>query len=132
MKVVASGYFDPLHVGHIEYLERARALGTELIVIINNDKQAKLKRGYSFMPEEDRAKIVGALWCVNNVVISIDDDTSVCKTLESIRPDIFANGGDRHKDEIPEAKTCEKYGIKMVDELGKKIRASSDFLEAVK
>ena len=123
--VVTSGYFDPLHVGHLECLELARELGDKLIVIINNDLQAKLKKGKSFMSQEYRMKIVGALACVDEVFLSIDKDKTQCESLKYLRPNIFAKGGDRMTDEIPEAKVCSDLGIKIVDGLGKKIRSSS-------
>lgn len=125
--VVVSGYFDPLHVGHIEYLEIARSLGDVLIVIVNNDKQASLKKGKSFMGEEDRLTIVGSLGCVDHVFLSIDEGKDVCKSLAYLKPDVFANGGDRLNREIPEAKVCDELGINLVDGLGTKIRSSSDY-----
>ena len=126
MKTVAtSGYFDPLHVGHLECLELARELGDKLIVIINNDLQAKLKKGKSFMSQEDRMKIIAALACVDEVFLSIDKDKTQCESLKYLRPSIFAKGGDRMTDEIPEAKVCSDLGIKIVDGLGEKIRSSS-------
>ena len=121
-----SGYFDPIHVGHLEYLQLAKKLGDNLIVIINNNLQAELKKGSTFMDEKDRMEIVAALRCVDEVFLSIDTDKSVCKSLERIKPDIFANGGDRSLDEIPETAIMKKYNIKMVDGLGSKIRSSSD------
>ncbi len=130
--VVASGYFDPLHMGHIEYLELSKKLGNKLIVIINNDDQARLKKGYNFMKQEERAKIVKALKCVDEIFVSIDKDSSVCKSLEKIKPHIFANGGDRHEGNIPEKEICEKHGIEMVDELGKKIQSSSELVKRFK
>ena len=124
--VAVSGYFDPIHVGHLEYLQLAKKLGDNLIVIINNNLQAELKKGSTFMDEKDRMEIVAALRCVDEVFLSIDADKSVCKSLEYIKPDIFANGGDRSLDEIPETAVMKKYNIKMVDGLGSKIRSSSD------
>ena len=124
--VAVSGYFDPIHVGHLEFLELAKKLGDNLIVIINNNLQAELKKGSTFMDEKDRMEIVAALRCVDEVFLSIDTDKSVCKSLEHIKPDIFANGGDRSLDEIPETAVMKKYNIKMVDGLGSKIRSSSD------
>ena len=124
--VAVSGYFDPIHVGHLEYLQLAKKLGDKLIVIINNNFQAKLKKGSTFMDEKDRMEIVAALRCVDEVFLSIDKDKSVCKSLENIKPDIFANGGDRSLEEIPETAVMKKYNIKMVDGLGLKIRSSSD------
>ena len=127
MKVVAtSGYFDPLHVGHLECLEMAKELGDRLIVIVNSDLQAKLKKGESFMKEEDRMKIVSALKCVDHVFLSIDKDKSQCESLRHINPDIFAKGGDRTSGEIPESKVCNELGIDIIDGLGEKIRSSSD------
>ena len=127
MKVVAvSGYFDPIHVGHLEYLKMAKSLGDKLVVIINSDYQAGLKKGKSFMPEQDRLEIVQALRCVDEVFLSIDKDKSVCKSLEYLKPDIFTNGGDRSLEEIPETAVMKKYNIEMVDGLGEKIRSSSE------
>ena len=127
--VAASGYFDPLHVGHIEYLEKAKALGDILIVIVNNDKQCKYKKGRPFMSQEDRTTIIKALRCVDEVVLSIDDYDSICETLKKVKPDIFANGGDRHQGEIPEANICRELNIKMIDGLGKKIKSSSELVK---
>jgi cytidyltransferase-like protein len=124
--VAVSGYFDPIHVGHLEYLKLAKQLGDKLVVIVNNDFQARIKKGKSFMNENDRVEIVASLKCVDEVFLSIDRDSSVCKSLEFIQPNIFANGGDRKLEEIPETKIMKKYGIKMVDGLGVKIRSSSD------
>jgi len=127
MKIVAvSGYFDPIHVGHLEYLKMAKSLGDKLVVIINSDYQASLKKGKSFMPEQDRLEIVQALRCVDEVFLSIDKDKSVCKSLEHLKPDIFANGGDRSLEEIPETAVMKKHNIEMVDGLGEKIRSSSE------
>ena len=127
MKVVAvSGYFDPIHVGHLDYLKMAKSLGDKLVVIINSDYQAGLKKGKSFMPEQDRLEIVQALRCVDEVFLSIDKDKSVCKSLEYLKPDIFTNGGDRSLEEIPETAVMKKYNIEMVDGLGEKIRSSSE------
>ena len=128
MKIVAtSGYFDPLHVGHLECLEMAAQLGDKLIVIVNSDFQAKLKKGKSFMNEIDRMYIVSALKCVDEVFLSIDEDKSQCESLRFLKPDIFAKGGDRTSDEIPEAKVCKEFSIKIIDGLGKKIRSSSEY-----
>jgi len=124
--VAVSGYFDPLHVGHIELFQLAKDLGSKLIVIVNNNHQAEMKKGSFFMDEKDRMEIVAALRYVDEVFLSIDKDNSVCKSLEFIKPSIFANGGDRSLDEIPETDVMKKYNIKMVDGLGKKIRSSSD------
>ena len=127
MKVVAiSGYFDPIHVGHLEYINMAKKLGDKLVVIVNNNYQCELKKGKFFMDEKDRLTIISNLKNVDEVFLSIDDDKTVCASLEKIKPDIFANGGDRKNYEIPESVICKKYGIKIIDGLGDKIRSSSD------
>lgn len=127
MKTVAiSGYFDPIHVGHLEYIKEARKLGDKLIVIVNNNHQCILKKGKPFMDEKDRLVITSSLKDVDDVFLSIDNDKTVCKSLEQIKPDIFANGGDRKNYEIPESTICKKYNIQIIDGLGEKIRSSSD------
>ena len=127
MKVVAiSGYFDPIHVGHLEYINMAKKLGDKLVVIVNNNYQCELKKGKLFMDEKDRVTIVSNLKNVDEVFLSIDKDKTVCASLEKIKPDIFANGGDRKNYEIPESVICKKYDIKIIDGLGEKIRSSSD------
>lgn len=123
--VCVSGYFNPLHAGHIEYFEKSKELGNKLIVIVNNDKQSILKKGSSFMPEDERLKIIRSLRIVDMAVLSIDDDRTVCKTLRSVRPHIFANGGDQFNDIIPEKVVCEELNIQLSDGLGDKIQSSS-------
>jgi cytidyltransferase-like protein len=132
--VITSGYFDPIHVGHVECLELSKKLGDKLIVIVNNDYQASLKKGKSFMPQGDRIRIVGALGCVDNTFLAIDSDKSVCSSIKILWEAwsgladeiIFAKGGDRMTSEIPEAILCKELGIEIVDGLGAKIRSSSD------
>ena len=127
MKTVAiSGYFDPIHVGHLEYIKEARKLGDKLIVIVNNNHQCVLKKGKPFMDEKDRLVITSSLKDVDDVFLSVDKDKTVCKSLEQTKPDIFANGGDRKNYEIPESTICKKYNIQIIDGLGDKIRSSSD------
>jgi cytidyltransferase-like protein len=127
MKTVAiSGYFDPIHVGHLEYIIEAKKLGDKLIVIVNNNHQCVLKKGKPFMDENDRVTIVSSIKYVDEVFLSIDIDKTVCKSLEKIKPNIFANGGDRKNYEIPESVICNKYNIEIIDGLGEKIRSSSD------
>jgi cytidyltransferase-like protein len=129
MKVVISGYFDPIHIGHIEYFKLARKLAdkhnAKLVVILNNDKQAVLKKGKPFMKASERKIILEAIKYIDEVFISIDKDESVCESLRAVKPDIFAKGGDRFNHEIPESKVCDELGIKMIDGLGKKIQSSS-------
>ena len=127
MRTVAiSGYFDPIHVGHLEYRIEAKKLADKLIVIVNNNHQCVLKKGKPFMDENDRVTIVSSIKYVDEVFLSIDKDKTVCKSLEKIKPDIFANGGDRKNYEIPESVICNKYNIEIIDGLGEKIRSSSD------
>ena len=127
--VAVSGYFNPLHVGHLEMMEKAKKLGDQLIVIVNNDYQVKLKGRVPFLNQADRIKIISAIKWVDEVFLSIDRDASVCRSLAAIKPDIFAKGGDRNAGNIPETAVCKKYGIKIIDKgMGKKIRASSDLI----
>ena len=131
-RVAVSGYFDPLHAGHLEYFRLAKKLAGRkgrLIVILNNDKQALQKKTKVFMPLEQRKKIIEVIKYVDEVYVSIDTDESVCKSLQVLHPTIFAKGGDRFIDEIPEAKLCKELNIKMVDRLGKKIESSSELVE---
>ena len=126
MKIIAaSGYFNPLHKGHVEYLEKAKSLGDKLVVIVNSDHQRKLKGSKEFMDQNERIAIVKALRCVDEVILSVDIDSTVCETLRMLKPDVFAKGGDRFNSEIPEAKVCKELGIEMVDGLGNKIQSSS-------
>lgn len=127
--VAVSGYFNPLHVGHLDMIEKAKKLGDKLIAIVNNDTQVGLKGSVPFMSQKDRVRIIAALRDVDEVFLSIDKDKTVCKSLKKIKPDIFANGGDRKNiNDVPEFPICEEYGIKMVDGLGRKIRASSKMI----
>ena len=125
-KVAISGYFDPIHVGHIEYIKTAKKLGDWLVVIVNNNHQCNLKKGKYFMDEKDRVVILENIKDIDEVFLSVDEDKTVCKSLEFLKPDIFANGGDRKNYEIPESSICAKYNIEIIDGLGDKIRSSSD------
>lgn len=133
--VAVSGGFDPVHIGHVRMFQEAKKLGDYLIVIANNDNWLKLKKGYAFMPEEERKEIIEAFGCVDEVVLTFHEpgttDMSVCKELEAIKPDIFANGGDRKADNIPEYEVCERLGIKMEFNVGHggKVQSSSDLVK---
>lgn len=130
--VVVSGYFNPLHVGHIEMIKQAKKLGDKLVVIVNNDEQVKIKGSFPFMKEKNRVEIMRSLRDVDEVVLSIDTDASVKKTLEKINPDIFANGGDSYnKQNVPEYGVCKRLDIKMVDGLGDKLHSSSELIKRV-
>ena len=125
--VCVSGYFDPLHVGHLEYFKKSKELGDILMVIVNNDAQAKLKKGKSFMPVDERMEIISELKCVDTVVKSVDWDRSVSYTLSIIepKPDYFCNGGDQTNAVIPEASVCAERDIVLCDGMGEKIQSSS-------
>jgi cytidyltransferase-like protein len=127
--VAVSGYFNPLHKGHIALFREARALGDRLVVIVNNDKQVALKGAHPFMSAIERAEIVSALRDVDEAIIAVDNDQTVCKTIEMIKPHIFANGGDRRSAlDIPEAEICRRLGICMIFEIGGKKTQSSSWL----
>jgi D-beta-D-heptose 7-phosphate kinase/D-beta-D-heptose 1-phosphate adenosyltransferase len=135
--VAVSGGFDPLHIGHVRMLKRAKKLGDKLVVIINNDHWLRAwKKREPFMPDKERKEIIEAIGCADRVILSSHkkntDDRSVCKDLEKIKPDIFANGGDRLLHNIPEVATCKKINCKMVFNIGRggKIQSSSWLLEA--
>lgn len=128
--VVTSGYYNPLHVGHLKLLEEASKLGGRLIVIVNNDEQVKLKGSKVFMNEKERCAILRAIKYVDEVILSVDSDRTVRKTLEMIKPDIFAKGGDSTDENVPEQEVCDKHHIKIVlDVGGGKIQSSSWLLK---
>lgn len=135
MIVAVSGGFDPLHAGHVRLINEAKKLGTYLAVILNNDNWLKAKKGYVFMNQKDRKEILLSLESVDEVIMTrhkeATKDMSVCKELEVLNPDIFANGGDRKKGNIPEYELCKSKNIKMVFNVGKggKIRSSSDLVK---
>ncbi len=131
-KVIAvSGGFDPIHVGHIRMIQEAAALGDELVVILNNDHWLMKKKGCVFMPQEQRKEILESIKGVTRVVYTChepnDEDHSVCRELREIRPHVFANGGDRFADNIPEAVLCRELGIETIFNVGQggKVQSSS-------
>lgn len=132
--VAVSGGFDPVHVGHVRMFEAAKKLGDELVVILNNDNWLRKKKRHVFMPEKERKEVLEAFACVDRVVLtSHGPDTeymSVAGELQKIKPDIFANGGDRFADNVPEVAVCKKIGCKMVFRVGRggKMQSSSRLL----
>ena len=134
--IIVSGYFNPIHKGHLEYFNKAKALADELIVIVNNDHQRALKGSKEFQKEDERMIIVSNIKAVDKVILSIDEDRTVCATLQLIAKEFgsefelaFANGGDQNNNIIPERPICEEVGIVLIDGLGEKIQSSSWLLK---
>ena len=134
--IIVSGYFNPLHKGHLELFEKAKTKGEELWVIVNNDFQRELKGSKVFMKEDERLIIVGAIGFVDKALISLDKDKTQNLTLSFLAKKygaeydlFFANGGDQNNDSIPEATVCEEKGIGLVEGLGDKIQSSSWLLK---
>ena len=133
--IIVSGYFNPIHKGHIEYFKNAASLGQELWVIVNNDYQRALKGSKHFMNEDERKLIVESIKYVNKAFVSIDHDRAVRESLRAIVTSslqqsadakfAFANGGDQNNNSIPEREVCESLGIELIDGLGEKIQSSS-------
>lgn len=132
--VAVSGAFDPIHVGHIRYIREAAKLGDRLVVILNSDNFLLRKKGFVFRPFEDRIEILESIKGVDEVIASVDDDQTVCKTLELVKPDIFAKGGHRTGPKnIPEADTCRSIGCKIVTNVGgSKLRADTELDSKIK
>ena len=128
-KVVAvSGGFDPIHVGHLRMMQDAAQHG-RLVVIANSDEWLLRKKGYVFMPWEERAELIGAYDFVDEVIMAKDDDRTVVASLDELRPDIFANGGDRERINTPEARFCRENGIEMIWGVGGgKVQSSSSMV----
>jgi cytidyltransferase-like protein len=126
--VAVSGAFDPIHVGHIRYIREAAKLGDRLIIILNSDDFLLRKKGFIFRPFQDRKEILESIKGVDEVIASVDDDQTVCKTLELVKPDIFAKGGYWIDTEnIPEAETCHSIGCRLLTNVGGgKIRADKE------
>ncbi|CAN5400307.1 hypothetical protein BH23ACT9_BH23ACT9_16010 [soil metagenome] len=130
--VIVSGYFNPLHIGHLRLLQAAADAGDRLVVIINSDAQQTMKKGKVIMSEGDRREIVAAIGIVDEAMIAIDDDRTVCASIEAIAQReegarlVFGNGGDRDSaGAVPEAAVCERYGIEMVFDMGGTDKADS-------
>lgn len=132
--VAISGAFDPIHVGHIAYIREAAKLGDRLVVILNNDNFLLRKKGFVFRPSEDRKEILESIKGVDEVIVSVDDDQTVCKTLELLKPDIFAKGGYRTgPGDIPEIEICSAIGCQVVTNVGGgKLRADMELDSKIK
>ena len=134
--IIVSGYFNPLHKGHLEYINNAKAHADVLIVIVNSDRQRAIKGSKEFQTEDERLFIVQNIKAVDHAVISIDEDRTVCATIKSVHETFnkdyhirFANGGDQNNDTIPERAICNELGIVLIDGLGDKIQSSSWLLK---
>lgn len=146
MRTVAiSGGFDPVHIGHIQLMKEARALGDRLVVISNNDNWLRAKKGFVFMDERERAAILAAIRYVDEVIVTKHAenpaDMSICAELTALKPDVFANGGDRDKQDAgnkasslnPEQELCHKLGIEMVFGVGGgKTQSSSELVRKIR
>lgn len=130
--IIVSGYFNPIHKGHIEYFQNAKANGDELFVIVNSDYQRELKGSKEFQDEKERVFIIENLRSVDKCFLSIDRDRTVIESIKMIFDKfgnefdlVFANGGDQNNETIPERTICEELGIELIDGLGGKIQSSS-------
>ena len=123
--ICVSGGFDPVHIGHLRMMQEAAQYGN-LIVIVNSDKWLMRKKGYIFMPFRERCEILQGFGCVSDTTYVNDADNSVCEALRRLKPDYFANGGDRKTDNTPELELCNELGIELVWNVGGgKIQSSS-------
>ena len=134
--IIVSGYFNPLHKGHLELFEKAKAAGDQLWVVVNSDLQRALKGSKEFMHQDERLLIVSAIGIVDKALISIDTDKTQCATLADLADKYstayelyFANGGDQNNDSIPEVSVCNEKGIGLIEGLGDKIQSSSWLLK---
>ncbi|MEC8257356.1 MAG: adenylyltransferase/cytidyltransferase family protein [Bacteroidota bacterium] len=134
--IIVSGYFNPLHKGHLEYFNNAKVLCDELFVIVNNDHQRELKGSKAFQDEEERLLIVSNIKAVDKAVLSLDKDRTVRESIRmlfnryGVDYDLaFANGGDQNNETIPEVPVCKELGVGLVDGLGHKIQSSSWLLK---
>ena len=134
--IIVSGYFNPIHKGHLEYFNNAKAIADQLFVIVNNDHQWELKGSKEFQDENERMIIVSNIKAVDKAVLSIDTDRTVCSTIKMIAEQYgnefelgFANGGDQNNDTIPERSACEQINVALIEGLGDKIQSSSWLLK---
>lgn len=129
--VAVSGGFDPVHIGHVRMFQEAKLLGDRVVVIVNNDHWLRKKKGYVFMSQEERAEIIRAFGCVDEVMLTMHaedpTDMSVCAELRALKPDVFANGGDRKDDNTPEVAVCAEIGCQLAWNVGRggKVQSSS-------
>ena len=134
--IIVSGYFNPVHKGHLEYFHNAKSKADELFVIVNSDFQRNLKGSKEFQDEEERVLIISNFRVVDKTILSVDKDRTVCKTIRKIANEFseeydlsFANGGDQNNDTVPEKPICKELGVSLIDGLGDKIQSSSWLLK---
>jgi D-beta-D-heptose 7-phosphate kinase/D-beta-D-heptose 1-phosphate adenosyltransferase len=134
--IIVSGYFNPIHKGHLDLFKKAKSQADKLWVIVNSDFQRELKGSKEFMSDTERLEIVKAIKWVDYALISSDRDRTQCYTLQQFHDMfsdkydlVFANGGDQNNDTIPEREVCERLGIQLLDGLGDKIQSSSWLLK---
>jgi D-beta-D-heptose 7-phosphate kinase/D-beta-D-heptose 1-phosphate adenosyltransferase len=134
--IIVSGYFNPIHKGHLEYFNNAKAMADQLFVIVNNDHQRELKGSKEFQDEKERMIIVSNIKAVDKAILSIDTDRTVCATIKMIAEQFgsefelgFANGGDQNNGTIPERAVCEQMNVALIEGLGDKIQSSSWLLK---
>ena len=117
--VFTNGHFDLLHVGHLDYLEKARALGDALFVGINGDPSTERLKGEGrpIVPAAERARLLAALRAVDAVIIFEDDTAHTL--LAALKPDVYVKGGDYHHKPLPEREAVESYGgrVELIDYL---------------
>jgi D-beta-D-heptose 7-phosphate kinase/D-beta-D-heptose 1-phosphate adenosyltransferase len=131
-KIMVSGGFDPIHIGHVRMILEAAEHG-DVVVVANSDDWLMRKKGYIFMPWEERAEIIGSIRGVTSVEHVDDSDNSVCEAISRCRPDVLANGGDRKGNNTPEVALCEELDIELMWNVGGgKIQSSSDLVKASK
>lgn len=126
LAVIVSGFFSPLHAGHLDMIEAAAAHGDTLIVIVNNNDQQMAKKGQLIMDEQIRLRIIKALRVVDDAFIAVDEDRTVSASLALVAEKygdthrlMFANGGDRASGKVvPETSVCEANGIEMIFDMG--------------
>ena len=130
--IIVSGYFNPIHKGHLEYFNNAKTIADKLFVIVNNDYQRALKGSKEFQDENERMVIVSNIKAVDKAILSVDTDRTVCATIKMIAEQFggefelgFANGGDQKNENCPEKSVCDEFKIKLIDGLGDKIQSSS-------
>lgn len=136
--IIVSGYFNPIHKGHIEYFNNAKSMADKIFVIVNSDLQRELKGSKEFQTQDERLFIVQNIKSVDKAFVSIDKDRTVCASIKKIYKDFgndyelaFANGGDQNNNSIPEVPTCKELGIELIDGLGDKVQSSSWLLKKI-